>query len=109
MNYWQTVHIALRALRVNALRSALTMLGIVIGVGAVITMIAVGSGGVWKTTNRGTSWNSVFDDQGSYSIGSITIDPNNHSVIWVGTGENVGGRHVGYGDGVYKSLDGGET
>ena len=69
--------------------------------------IAVGSGGVWKTTNRGTSWNSVFDDQGSYSIGSITIDPNMHNVIWVGTGENIGGRHVGYGDGVYKSLDGG--
>jgi len=71
--------------------------------------IAVGSGGVWKTTNRGTTWNPVFDGQGSYSIGSVTIDPNNHKVIWVGTGENVGGRHVGYGDGVYKSLDGGET
>ena len=71
--------------------------------------IAVGSGGVWKTTNRGTSWDPVFDGQGSYSIGCITIDPNQHNVIWVGTGENVGGRHVGYGDGVYKSLDGGET
>ena len=71
--------------------------------------IAVGSGGVWKTTNRGTTWTPVFDGQGSYSIGSITIDPNNHHVIWVGTGENVGGRHVGYGDGVYKSLDGGAT
>ncbi len=71
--------------------------------------IAVGSGGVWKTINRGTSWKPVFDGQGSYSIGSITIDPNQHNVIWVGTGENVGGRHVGYGDGVYKSLDGGET
>ncbi len=71
--------------------------------------IAVGSGGVWKTTNRGTTWESIFDGQGSYSIGSITIDPNKHSVIWVGTGENVGGRHVGYGDGVYKSLDGGAT
>jgi len=71
--------------------------------------IAVGSGGVWKTTNRGTTWESIFDGQGSYSIGSISIDPNKHSVIWVGTGENVGGRHVGYGDGVYKSLDGGAT
>ena len=71
--------------------------------------IAVGSGGVWKTTNRGTTWEPIFDGQGSYSIGSITIDPNNHNVIWVGTGENVGGRHVGYGDGVYKSLDGGAT
>jgi photosystem II stability/assembly factor-like uncharacterized protein len=71
--------------------------------------IAVGSGGVWKTSNRGTTWDSIFDDQGSYSIGCITIDPNNHNVIWVGTGENVSGRHVGYGDGVYKSLDGGGT
>jgi photosystem II stability/assembly factor-like uncharacterized protein len=71
--------------------------------------IAVGSGGVWKTTNRGTTWASVFDGQGSYSIGSITVDPNNHNTVWVGTGENISGRHVGYGDGVYKSLDGGAT
>ncbi len=71
--------------------------------------IAVGSGGVWKTTNRGTTWTSVFDDQESYSIGSITIDPNNHNMVWVGTGENVSGRHVGFGDGIYKSPDGGET
>jgi photosystem II stability/assembly factor-like uncharacterized protein len=71
--------------------------------------IAVGSGGIWKTTNRGTTWESVFDGQGSYSMGSIAIDPNRHNVIWAGTGENVGGRHVGYGDGVYKSLDGGGT
>jgi photosystem II stability/assembly factor-like uncharacterized protein len=69
--------------------------------------VGVGSGGVWKTTNRGTTWSTVFDNEGSYSIGCITIDPNNSSTIWVGTGENVGGRHVGYGDGVYKSLDGG--
>ncbi len=71
--------------------------------------IAVGSGGVWKTTNRGTTWTSVFDGQGSYSIGSVTVDSNNHNTIWVGTGENISGRHVGYGDGVYKSLDGGES
>ena len=71
--------------------------------------IAVGSGGVWKTENRGTTWESIFDGQGSYSIGCVTIDPNDPNVIWVGTGENVSGRHVGYGDGVYKSLDGGKT
>ena len=69
--------------------------------------VAVGSGGVWKTTNAGTTWTPIFDDQGSYSIGCITIDPNRPEVIWVGTGENVGGRHVGYGDGIYRSLDGG--
>ncbi|MGC9343216.1 MAG: WD40/YVTN/BNR-like repeat-containing protein, partial [Bacteroidales bacterium] len=71
--------------------------------------VAVGSGGVWKTTNAGVTWESIFDGQGSYSIGCLTIDPNNSNVIWVGTGENVGGRHVGYGDGIYKSEDGGKT
>ena len=71
--------------------------------------IAVGSGGVWKTTNAGTTWTPVFDAQSSYSIGCVTLDPNNPEVVWVGTGENVSGRHVGYGDGVYKSLDGGKS
>ena len=71
--------------------------------------VGVGSGGVWKTDNRGTTWNPVFDSEGSYSIGCITIDPNQAGTVWVGTGENVSGRHVGYGDGVYKSLDGGKS
>ncbi len=71
--------------------------------------VGVGSGGVWKTNNRGTSWSTIFDKEESYSIGCITIDPNNSSTVWVGTGENVGGRHVAYGDGVYKSLDGGKS
>jgi photosystem II stability/assembly factor-like uncharacterized protein len=71
--------------------------------------VAVGSGGVWKTTNAGTTWQPIFDDESSYSIGSLAIDPSNPATIWVGTGENVGGRHVGYGDGVYKSTDGGRT
>ena len=71
--------------------------------------VAVGSGGVWKTVNSGTTWESIFDGQGSYSIGCITIDPNNPNVVWVGTGENVGGRHVGYGDGIYRSEDGGKS
>jgi photosystem II stability/assembly factor-like uncharacterized protein len=71
--------------------------------------VAVGSGGVWKTNNAGTTWQPIFDDQTSYSIGCVTIDPSDQSVIWVGTGENVGGRHVGYGDGVYRSMDGGAS
>ena len=71
--------------------------------------VAVGSGGVWKTINAGTNWTPIFDRQSSYSIGCISIDPTNSSVIWVGTGENVSGRHVGFGDGVYKSVDGGKT
>ncbi len=74
-----------------------------------IWYVGVGSGGVWKTTNSGTTWSPVFDNQTSYSIGCVTIDPNNHNTIWVGTGENVGGRHVGYGDGIYRSNDGGAS
>ena len=69
--------------------------------------VAAGSGGVWKTKNAGITWTPIFDDQVSYSIGCITIDVNNPNTVWVGTGENVGGRHVGYGDGIYKSEDGG--
>ncbi len=71
--------------------------------------LAVGSGGLWKTTNRGISWKPVFDDQPSYSIGTVTVDPSIPGTVWVGTGENVSGRHVGWGSGVYKSLDGGTT
>jgi len=71
--------------------------------------VAVGSGGVWKTDNASTTWTPVFDDEGSYSIGCITLDPNNPSTVWVGTGENVSGRHVGYGDGIYRSRDGGQS
>ena len=71
--------------------------------------VAVGSGGVWKTVNAGTTWTPVFESEGSYSIGCVTIDPNEPDTVWVGTGENVSGRHVGYGDGIYKSLDAGAS
>jgi len=71
--------------------------------------VAVASGGVWKTTNAGTTFEPIFDSQGSYSIGCVTIDPNDSNVVWVGTGENNSQRSVGYGDGVYKSLDGGKS
>ncbi len=74
-----------------------------------IWYIAVGSGGVWKTVNSGITWTPLFDRQPSYSIGCVTLDPSNPDTVWVGTGENVSGRHVGWGDGVYKSLDGGGT
>ena len=71
--------------------------------------IAVGSGGLWKTTNRGITWKPVFDDQPSFSIGTVTLDPNNPEIVWVGTGENVSGRHVAWGDGIYRSTSGGTT
>jgi photosystem II stability/assembly factor-like uncharacterized protein len=71
--------------------------------------VAAASGGVWKTVNGGTTWNPIFDRYGSYSIGCVAIDPTNPHVIWVGTGENNSQRSVGYGDGIYKSLDGGKS
>ena len=71
--------------------------------------VAAGSGGVWKTTNAGVTFTPIFDNQGSYSIGCVTIDPSDPMIIWVGTGEEGGGRHFGFGDGIYRSEDGGTT
>ena len=71
--------------------------------------VAVASGGVWKTTNGGTTYEPIFDGQGSYSIGCVEMAPSNNNVIWVGTGENNNQRSVAYGDGVYRSLDGGKS
>ncbi|NJO03419.1 MAG: glycosyl hydrolase, partial [Bacteroidia bacterium] len=71
--------------------------------------VAVSSGGVWKTVNAGTTFTPLFDSQGSYSIGCVSLDPNNPDVVWVGTGENNNQRSVAYGDGVYKSEDGGQS
>ena len=71
--------------------------------------VSAGSGGVWKTENAGTTWKSLFDDQKSFSIGCMALNPKNPEVVWVGTGENVGGRHMSYGDGIYKSEDGGKS
>lgn len=70
---------------------------------------AVASGGVWKTVNGGVTYEPVFDSEGSYSIGCVALDPNNQNVVWVGTGENNSQRSVGYGDGLYKSIDGGKS
>ncbi len=70
--------------------------------------VAASAGGVWKTINGGVTFKPVFDSQGSYSIGCLAMDPDNHNVIWVGTGENNNQRSVSYGDGLYKSTDGGD-
>ena len=71
--------------------------------------VAVASGGVWKTVNNGTTWTPVFDNEGSYSIGAIAVDPKNPSTVWVGTGENNSQRSVSYGNGIYRSDDGGRS
>ena len=71
--------------------------------------VASASGGVWKTLNAGTTWAPVFDREGSYSIGCIVLDPKNPLTVWVGTGENNSQRSVSYGNGVYRSDDGGKT
>ncbi|MCO6436618.1 MAG: glycosyl hydrolase [Phycisphaerae bacterium] len=71
--------------------------------------VAVASGGVWKTENGGTTFTPVFDGEGSFSIGCVTMDPHNDNVVWVGTGENNSQRSVDFGDGVYRTLDGGKS
>ncbi|MEK6301786.1 MAG: glycosyl hydrolase [Acidobacteriota bacterium] len=71
--------------------------------------VGVASGGVWKTTNAGITWAPVFDNESSYSIGTVVLDPKNPLTVWVGTGENNSQRSVSYGDGVYRSDDGGKT
>ena len=71
--------------------------------------VATAAGGVWKTVNHGVTYTPLFDDQGSYSIGCVSLDPADAQTVWVGTGENHNQRSVGYGDGVYKSTDGGKS
>ncbi|NOY37837.1 MAG: glycosyl hydrolase [Chlorobi bacterium] len=71
--------------------------------------VGVASGGLWKTTNAGTTFKPVFDHQPVYSIGALAIDPENPFVVWAGTGENNSQRNLAYGDGIYKSTDGGKS
>src|SRR5689334_14950828 len=74
-----------------------------------IWYVATASGGLWKTTNHGLTFVPIFDDGGSYSLGCVTLDPKNPDVVWLGTGENQAQRAIGYGDGIYKSSDGGKS
>jgi photosystem II stability/assembly factor-like uncharacterized protein len=72
-------------------------------------LAAVASGNMFRTENNGITWDPVFENEGSYAIGVVELDPNDTKTIWVGTGENNAQRSVAYGDGVYKSTDGGKT
>jgi photosystem II stability/assembly factor-like uncharacterized protein len=71
--------------------------------------VAASAGNLWKTENRGNTWTPIFDEYGSYSLGAVVVDPRDSNVVWLGTGENNNQRSVSFGDGVYKSTDGGKT
>ncbi len=74
-----------------------------------VFFVATATGGLWKTMNHGTSWESLFDDQDVVSIGDVAIPPNDASVVWVGSGENNNRQSGSWGGGIYKSTDGGHT
>ncbi|HEY0614170.1 MAG TPA: hypothetical protein VGC96_06000 [Candidatus Elarobacter sp.] len=71
--------------------------------------LGTAGGGVWKSVNGGATWSPVFDGQSVSSIGAVAIDPKNHQVVWVGTGETNPRNDVSWGDGIYKSTDGGTS
>ncbi len=71
--------------------------------------VATAHGGVWKTSNNGTTFEAIFQDQGPLSIGDVTISQSNPDLLWVGSGESSNRQSVSWGDGVYKSTDGGKT
>ncbi len=71
--------------------------------------IAAASGGVWKSTNKGTTWTPVFDHEGTATFGVVAIFPRDPNVVWVGTGEQNNRQSSSWGDGVYRSTDGGNT
>ncbi len=74
-----------------------------------IIYVATATGGLWKTTNRGTTWKPIFENGGTASLGAVAIARSNPNVVWVGTGEAQNWRSTSWGDGVYKSEDGGKT
>jgi photosystem II stability/assembly factor-like uncharacterized protein len=98
---WRSVGPAVAGGRVPAVAGSAT--------NANLYYIGAAGGGVWKTVNGGATWTPVFEKQAVSSIGAVTIDPANDNVVWVGTGESNPRNDVTYGDGVYKTTDGGKT
>jgi photosystem II stability/assembly factor-like uncharacterized protein len=74
-----------------------------------IIYVATASGGVWKTENNGITWEPIFDGQSTSTIGDVTVLPSNPDLVWVGTGEQNNRQSSSWGNGVYKSTDGGKT
>ena len=72
-------------------------------------LAASGSGGLWRTRNNGVTWECIFENEGTISIGDVALDPTDEDVIWVGTGEANNQRSSYWGDGIYKTTDGGES
>jgi len=70
--------------------------------------VGTAGGGVWRSKNNGTTWQPVFDNY-TQSIGAIRVAPSNSKIVWVGTGETWARNSVGYGDGIYKTTDGGDS
>ena len=71
--------------------------------------VATAHGGVWKTSNNGTTFDAVFQTQGPLSIGAVAISQSNPDLVWVGSGESSNRQSMSWGDGIYKSTDGGKT
>jgi len=74
-----------------------------------VIYVATASGGVWKTINNGVTWQPIFDQEITSSIGDVTLAPSNPNIVWVGTGEANNRQSSSWGNGVYKSTDGGLT
>ena len=74
-----------------------------------VAFVATASAGIWKTTNNGITWESLFDDQPVSSVGDVAVAPSDPSIVWAGTGEPANRQSSSWGDGVYKSMDGGAT
>jgi len=74
-----------------------------------VFFVSAGPGGLWKTVNNGTTFEPVFDNEGTSSIGHVAVAPSDHNIVWVGTGEANLRNSTYYGDGVYKSTNGGKT
>lgn len=97
-----------RSIGPGGMAGRITSIDVVHGQSEII-YVGTASGGLWKSTSGGVTWNAIFDDQTTSSIGAVAIQQSNPSVIWVGTGEGNPRNSLNGGDGIYKSLDGGKN
>jgi photosystem II stability/assembly factor-like uncharacterized protein len=74
-----------------------------------VLYVATASGGLWKSVNKGTTWTPIFDDQPVSTFGDVALAPSNPEIVWAGTGEQNNRQSTSWGNGVYRSTDGGKT